>query len=100
MSQTVAESDEDRRMSSSHGRDGQQAELQRREEAYIRSRGYREVISQETRIYFLLVTVFDLLLISATVAVGATWLFAPVYVGVALSYIAGALYLTYKLFTY
>jgi len=61
---------------------------------------YHEVISAEARIYTYLVMVFLLLLMAGAALLGATWVFAPVYVGVAITYVAGALYLFKKLMTF
>ncbi len=44
-----------------------------------------------------LITVVDLLVLSAAAIDRATWAFAPVYVGVALSYVLGGFYIFAKM---
>jgi hypothetical protein len=101
MSQNISQSEEDpEKRIPSQGRESETALIQRKQAAYELSRGYTQVITSEVRIYFALATLVVVLLMAATVAVGATWLFPPVYVGMVITYIAGALYLFKKLWTF
>jgi hypothetical protein len=74
-------------------------QMQKQQEAYDQSQMYRQLISGEAQLYFFIGTLFVTVLMAATVLLGATWIFAPLYVGVAVAYITGALYLFKKLWT-
>ncbi len=101
MAQSVSEPEETpERKAAPHSPDYERRVVEQRQETYDRSQGYGQVISSEMRIYFALATVIVILLMAEVVATDATWLFAPVYVGIAVTYIAGALYLFKKLFTH
>jgi hypothetical protein len=99
MSQTATQSEDRKERTPTRGQNTEAASNQRRQAAYDRSQGYRQVISSDAQIYFILATVMVILLLVGVISVGAYWVFPPIYVGVVISYISGALYLFKKLWT-
>lgn len=97
MSQTLETEEDRKRRLPSQDPDTEQIATERQEQAYIQSMGYKQVFPDDMKAYFLFVTVCDLFLIAAITAEGATWVFAPVFLGVILTYIFGAFYSLKKL---
>ncbi len=75
-----------------------EAERQRLQQAYNQSQHYKQVMPLDTRAFCFLGAGLVLLMLAETVGIGG-WIFVPVYVGVAIVYIAGSLHLFKKLMT-
>jgi len=95
-----AETEERRTSDQSSHRDRSGATQMQQTRPQYSGRTYAPVISDEARYFGLLAVAFVILLMSGVTLIGGTWLFAPLYVGVAIFYVAGSLYLFKKLMTH